>query len=380
MKKIVIIGASYLQNPLILKAKEMGIETHVFAWKNGDIGEETADFFYPISIIEKDLILEQCRRIHPDAICSIASDLAGVTVNYVANELGLPANSAESIGPCTNKYQMREALEASGVSVPRHCLAEAGQKIEIPNDMMFPVIVKPTDRSGSRGIMKVEQKENLADAVKKSVKQSFEKKAIIEEFIEGPEYSCESVSYQGRHHIIAVTKKFTTNEPHFIEIGHMEPSDLNDEQLEAVFAAVPKALDALNITMGISHSEFRMGQDGAPRIIEIGARMGGDCIGSDLVMLSTGKDFLRMAVETALGLPPTLDVVCQPKAAAIRFIFTQHDIDVIEKIKREDPKAIVRCECWGEPGSHEVCDSSARYGYCLIAHEDAQRVRTLIEL
>ena len=93
MKKIAIIGASYLQNPLILKAKEMGFETHVFAWRAGDIGEQTADHFYPISIVEKEEILNQCRKIHPDAVCTIASDLAGVTVNYVANALGLPANS-----------------------------------------------------------------------------------------------------------------------------------------------------------------------------------------------------------------------------------------------------------------------------------------------
>lgn len=380
MKKIAIIGASYLQNPLILKAKEMGFETHVFAWRAGDIGEQTADHFYPISIVEKEEILNQCREIHPDAVCTIASDLAGVTVNYVANALGLPANSPESVGPCTNKFLMREALEKAGVSVPKHCLLAADQEIELPEGMCFPVIVKPTDRSGSRGIMKVERIEDVAGAVKDSAAQSFEKKAIVEEFIDGPEYSCESVSFQGRHHVIAVTKKFTTNAPHFIEIGHMEPSDLNQEQLQTVHTAVPQALDALHITTGISHSEFRMGKDGLPRIIEIGARMGGDCIGSDLVMLSTGKDFLRMTIETALGLPPALDVVCPPRAAAIRFIFSQHDVDVIEKIRREAPETIIRCECWDKPGSHEVSDSSARYGYCLIAHEDAHRVRELIEL
>lgn len=380
MKKIAIIGASYLQNPLILKAKEMGFETHVFAWETGDIGEKTADYFYPISIVEKDTILNQCREIRPDAVCTIASDLAEVTVNYVANALGLPTNSTESIEPCTNKFLMREALENSGVCVPKHYLASAEEKITLPDDMTFPVIVKPTDRSGSRGIMKLEQREGLEDAVKESVAQSFEKKAIVEEFIEGSEYSCESVSYRGEHYVIAVTKKFTTDAPHFIEIGHMEPSDLDEKQLDTVRREIPRALDALHITTGISHAEFRMGRDGVPRIIEIGARMGGDCIGSDLVMISTGKDFLRMTLETALGLPPTLTVVCQPRAAAIRFVFTKKDLEVINKIRKEAPETIVRCEVWGKIGSHDVRDSSSRYGYCLIAHEDIKRVRELIEL
>ena len=90
MKKIVIIGANSFQNPLILKAKEMGYETHVFAWQDGSIGERTADYFYPISIVEKDEILEKCREIQPDAVVTIASDLANITVQYVASRLGLP--------------------------------------------------------------------------------------------------------------------------------------------------------------------------------------------------------------------------------------------------------------------------------------------------
>lgn len=160
----------------------------------------------------------------------------------------------------------------------------------------------------------------------------------------------------------------------------MEPSDLTEEQLASVYKEVPRALDALQITLGISHTEFRIGSDGLPHIIEIGARMGGDCIGSDLVMLSTGKDFLRMTIETALGLPPTLDVVCQPRAAAIRFIFTQQDVDAIERIKRIALETIIRCETWGQIGSHEISDSSTRYGYCLIAHENPAHVRELIAL
>lgn len=95
MKKIVIIGANDFQNPLILKAKEMGFETHVFAWKDGSVGERTADFFYPISIVERDRILKECKKIRPDAVASIGSDLAMLTVNEVAGSLGLPCNSME---------------------------------------------------------------------------------------------------------------------------------------------------------------------------------------------------------------------------------------------------------------------------------------------
>ena len=96
MKKIAIIGASYLQNPLILKAKELGFETHVFAWQCGDVGERTADFFYPISIVEKDLILAKCKEIGIDGVCSIGSDLANIVVSYVAASMGLVSNTIEA--------------------------------------------------------------------------------------------------------------------------------------------------------------------------------------------------------------------------------------------------------------------------------------------
>lgn len=380
MKKLAIIGASYLQNPLILKAKEMGLETHVFAWKCGDIGETTADYFYPISIVEKDAILEKCREIQPDAICSIASDLAGITVNYVANQLGLPANLPESIVPCTNKYKMREALEQAGVAVPMHCVFSPGERIVLPQTMRFPIIVKPTDRSGSRGIMKLESLDGLEAAICESARQSFEGRAIVEEFIDGPEYSCESVSFDGRHTVIAVTKKYTTGAPHFIETGHMEPSDLTQEQLTEVRRMIPKALDALGITNGISHSEFRMNAANEPRIIEIGARMGGDCIGSDLVMLSTGRDFLRMAIDCALGHEPDMSVVCPPRAAAIRFIFNREDLNVLRNIQACAPETIIRSEVMGEVDSREVSDSSTRFGYYIVADPDSRRVKELIQL
>ena len=118
MKKIVIIGANDFQNQLILKAKEMGFETHVFAWQDGSIGEKTADYFYPISIVETDAILEKCREIQPDAVTTIASDLANITVSKVAAGLGLPGNTPECIEISTNKYAMRSAFKKAGLPTP----------------------------------------------------------------------------------------------------------------------------------------------------------------------------------------------------------------------------------------------------------------------
>ncbi len=110
-EKLIIIGAGDFQKKLIVKAKQRGMETHVFAWRAGDAGEQEADYFYPISITEKEQILEKCKEIEPVGITSIASDLAVVAVNYVAEKMNLIGNGIESSLITTNKYDMRKALK-----------------------------------------------------------------------------------------------------------------------------------------------------------------------------------------------------------------------------------------------------------------------------
>ena len=103
--------------------------------------------------------------------------------------------------------------------------------------LQYPVIVKPTDRSGSRGITKITDVDMLKNAVDYAIKESFEKKALIEEFIEGKEYSVEFISYKGSHTFLALTEKFTTGEPHYIETGHLEPADVSQETIAKVIVS-----------------------------------------------------------------------------------------------------------------------------------------------
>ena len=299
-EKLVIIGANDFQNQLILKAKELGYETHVFAWQCGDVGEKTADFFYPISVTEKEKILEKCKDIKPVGVCSIASDLTSITVNFVAENLGLPCNPTSNTLGYTNKFEMRKKMKANGVKTPAFIKVNDSPDTWKLDDFHFPVIVKPTDRSGSRGITKVYSMDEIEAAVHYSTKDSFEKSAIIEEFIEGNEYSCECISYHGKHHFLAFTKKYTTGSPNFIETGHCEPSDIKLEDQEMIKENIFKALDALNVQNSASHTEFKIDENGNFGIIEIGARMGGDCIGSDLVRISTGYDFVKMVIDVAV--------------------------------------------------------------------------------
>lgn len=378
MKKIAIIGASELQNPLILKAKEMGYETHVFAWECGDIGEKTADYFYPISITEKEEILEKCKEINVDAVCTIASDLGNVVASFVARQMGLPANSEYCIKVSSNKYEMRKAFVEHNIAVPRFVEITNNDSLDLLGEIQYPVIVKPTDRSGSRGITKLDSPEGLENAIEQAIDYSFEKKAIVEEYIEGNEYSMECISFEGEHTMLAVTKKYTTGAPHFIETGHMEPSDLIEETIEKAKEEIFKALDALDIRMGASHPEFKVDRDGNIKIIEIGSRMGGDCIGSDLVRLSTGYDFTKMVIQTALGEKPDFSKVEEPSNAAVKYIFSQNDYQKLLEVKDNNP-GIIEYISPINLSKNNVNDSSSRFGFYIIKSDKKNEIKDIME-
>lgn len=418
--KLAIIGASDFQNPLILAAKERGIETHVFAWEAGDIGERTADYFYPISITEVDVIARECRRIGVDGVACIGSDLGNITASAVAEQLGLTANSMDCVRRSTNKHLMRATFEACGDPTPRSFAVSVDTDLAAL-DLDYPVIVKPADRSGSRGITKLLSSEGLTEAVARALDESFAKHALIEEFVEGKEYSVEYISWQGKHHFLAVTEKFTTGAPRFIERGHLEPARITLEQKQALCAVVEHALSSLGVEYGASHSELKITPDGTITIIEIGSRMGGDCIGSHLVKLSCGYDFVNAVIDVALGQAPQgikggYDIplsqksqlihqddgeflhdsdmrhqetaeYCQKKdevqldgsntpvsrAAAVRFVFNAEDRAVLETLQTQAPDCL---EYVSEvhAADHDIVDSGSRYGFFIFSGDSVSHL------
>jgi len=300
MNKIAIIGGSYLQLPVVRKAKDLGLEVHCFSWREGTVCDKEADYYYPISIIKKEEILKVCQDIGINGILTIASDVAVPTVNYVATEMGLIGNSSKYSAMMTNKYQMRTSFSEHGIPSPSYKLVKSRDNI-YEDSLKWPLIVKPTDRSGSLGVEKVYDISHLYSAIDEAVSDSFNKEAIVEEYVDGLEISIESISWNGRHYVLQITDKVTTGEPYFVETEHHQPSCLPDNIQKRIRELVPKALDALHIKYGASHSEMKITPSGELVFIEIGARMGGDFIGSTLVQLSTGYDYLKGVIDVALG-------------------------------------------------------------------------------
>ena len=301
-KKLAIIGAKDEQVPLVLKAKEMGIETHCFSWEKTE--EDTfckgiADYFHPISILEKEQILEKCREIGIDGVTSISNDYAVPTVGYVAQNMGLPGNAYEDMLIALNKYKARLAFQKSGVRSPRFAVVHEGALPDL-TEFTYPLIVKPTDRSGSLGVMKVEKYEDLENAVQRASELSYLKEAIIEEYISGIEVSVESISWKGKHYHLTITDKETTGAPYYVEIAHHEPSALSAEIQEKMKIEAGKALSAVNYSFGATDTEVKVNENGDVYIIEVNPRMGGDFT-HELMRLSIGYDFLKGVIDIAVN-------------------------------------------------------------------------------
>ena len=365
--KLVILGTNEYQNPLIIRAKELGYETHVFGWPTGAIGEKTADVYHPVNILDYDLLWEEVQKIEPCGVASIASELAMHPMNFLLRKMGIPCNSVETEKIATNKYSMRCAMRDGGIDGPRFALVnESFYKNKI-SEFAFPLIVKPVDLSSSRGVMKINTPDDVDAAIEYAMSWSKIKQAIIEEFIEGPEYSGESIAYDGEYKLLAVTEKTTTGEPHFVETGHKQPADLSDEMYHKVESTLYKAFAAMGIQYGAIHPEFRITKEGRICFMEIGARMGGDCIGSDLVPLSSGYDYMGMVIDVCCGCEPSFKKINKPKQARIKYIVSQEDLAEFLRIKAEEPEVLVRYSEIRAISDDSILKSADRAGYYITA-------------
>ncbi|MBR3225033.1 MAG: ATP-grasp domain-containing protein [Atopobiaceae bacterium] len=373
-KVLAVIGASEFQVPLIRKAQTLGCTVHAFAWQCGDLGESVADVFHPVSTAERDEVLRICREVGVDGVCTIGSDFNNITATWVANRMGLSANTDECVRLSTDKQAMRKAFMMAGDPSPK-CVPV---REEMPlskslDELTYPVIVKPSDRSGSRGITKLSSPDGLMDALAFAWEESFSKTALVEEFLEGDEFSVECMSWEGSHHVLQITRKFTTGAPHFIETAHLEPALLSAEECASVEQVVMHALDTLGVQQGASHAELKINGRGEPWIVEIGSRMGGDYIGSDLVPLSTGIDFVGAVVDVALGVRPDLRGFSSPRASAVRFVLTEEDVSALANLQSKYPDLVMH-KSWNAPEGHEVVDSSTRFGHCIMAADSVEEL------
>lgn len=299
-EKIAVIGANEPLLPFYRQVKRLGYEIIGFAWEEGAVCKEYCDKFYPISFTNKDEILAICQQEKVDGVTSFSLESALPTVVYVAQRMGLVSNSERSLVITQSKYAQRQALEYAGIAVPRYFQIKDFEELS-KIECSYPVVVKPVDSGGSQGISKVDSFDGLKKAYIYAQKYSRAQEVIVEEFIDGREFSVEYISHQGKHYFLQITDKVTSGEPRFVEMQHHQPAAVSKQLKEKIKQMVSSALTALAIENSASHTEIKLNSKGELFIIETGARMGGDYITSDLVRLSTGYDFVEGTVKLAIN-------------------------------------------------------------------------------
>ncbi len=366
MEKIIILGTSEDQHPLIRKAKEMGYETHVCGWKLDLVKERVGDYYHEVNICNYEELWDVVKIIGAIGVATCASELAMHSMNYILRRMGIPCNTIETEKIATNKYLMRKAMKDAGILSPHFELVNCETDKLVFESFEYPVIVKPIDESSSRGVSKVNSVEEIYDAIQYALGWSKVDKVIMEDYIEGQEYSGESIAYEGEYKLLAVTEKTTTGAPHFVERGHKQPARLSQEMLDMVEKTLYKAFEAMGIKYGAIHPEFRITPDGKMFFMEIAARMGGDFIGSELTYLSSGYDFLKMMIDIGCGRRPLLERTGKQRNAEVRFILNQADLDEMHRLKSNNGISIVKYSKWKEISDKPILQNPDRAGYYII--------------
>lgn len=318
-RKLMIIGASALQLPAIRKAKQMGLYVGVADYNPHAVGVAEADCYFNASTVDEDAICRAAEMFRPDGIMTLATDMPMRSIAKAAALLGLPGISYDTAVKATDKFEMIRAFEEHGVSSPwYHIISDMTELKAIGAALSYPCIVKPTDNSGSRGVSLVRSEPELLAACEYGRRQSRSGRVIVEEYLTGSEVSVEIMVVNGRIEILAVTDKLTTGAPHFVEMGHSQPSRFTGRVLREISDLAEQAVRAVGITNSPAHVEMMITERG-PVMIELGARMGGDYITTHLVPLSTGIDMIKATIDVALGNDPDLSSRFS-KGSAIRFL------------------------------------------------------------
>ena len=296
-KSVLIFGVGPLQKSIIDRAKLMGLYTIGIDPAADATCKDEVDAFVIVGGQDFEYTMAVAKKYQIDAIVTAATDKPLVMMARVAKEMNLPFYSVETAQWSTDKYQMKERFELGGVPYAQGRLIS---KVEEAEGLVLPVIVKPRDNSGSRGVKLCRDKNELQISIDEALENSKLDTVLVEEFIEGHEYSIESLHHDGKSEVIQFTEKKTTEFPYNVELGHIQPANISDENKQKIREIVSKIGKALNFVNCPSHTELKINERGI-FVIETSPRLGGDYITSTLTPLSTGVNLEDELLKISLG-------------------------------------------------------------------------------
>lgn len=385
-KKILVFGCGELQKSIIGRAHKMGLFVVGIDPCEDAYCKDDVDAFEVVGGQDYKGTCAVVEKYGINAIVTAATDKPLVMMARIAEKYGFPFYSVETAQWSTDKYQMKYRFELGDVP---HAQGRLISKVEEAEGLVFPVIVKPRDNSGSRGVKLCRNKEELKASIEEALENSKLDTVLVEEFIEGPEYSIESLHYfedsqqptangqqpECKSEVIQFTEKKTTEYPYNVELGHKQPANLSEEHKAAICQIVSKIGKTMNFVNCPSHTELKINERGI-FVIETSPRLGGDYITSTLTPLSTGINLEDQLLYIALGEHVDIKTGRVEKASGVHFFCLPEG-----RVEKIDNKALEEAKNW--PGIyslniklkegnhvHQITSSLNRYGEFIIKAEN----------
>ena len=316
MKKIMILGAGLMQKPAILSCKNLGYESVVVDANPNALCVPLADNFYPVDLKDKEAILELAEKINSEsgsddgiaAVFTAGTDFSA-SVAFVSEKLGLSSHSYEACLNASDKVRMRGCFSRCGVPSPSFEQIDSEDFVRVRKDVEsgkveFPKVVKPCDNMGGRGCRLVRGKEEFESAISSAIKNSRTGRAIFEDYMEGDEYSIDSVVYNGTLTITGFADRHIFYPPYFIEMGHSLPTAVDTRKKNELIATFALGIKALGLTCGVAKADIKYTKNG-PMIGEIAARLSGGYMSGWTFPYSSGVNLTQTAMTVALGKEPS---------------------------------------------------------------------------
>lgn len=378
-RKLLVFGVGELQRSIILRAKAMGlfvvgIDPCEEAYCKDDVDAFEIvggqDFEGTCAVVEKYGI---------NAIVTAATDKPLVMMARISEKYGFPFYSVETAQWSTDKYQMKQRFIEGDIPCARGRLIHSAEEAK---DLYFPIICKPRDNSGSRGVKLCSTLDGLQECIDEALQYSHLDTVLVEEFIEGREFSIESLHYRGESRVIQFTEKKTTPFPYNVELGHIQPANLTDGQRDAIRVVIDKIGKALHFESCPSHTELKINVRGI-FVIETSPRLGGDYITSTLTPLSSGVNLEDELLRMALG------EEIHPKPQSIQyagvtfFAFEEGAIiyHIPEKVFVINWPHVIDFSFNMKEGEvvHGITSSLNRYGHLTIVAENRESIEETFE-
>ena len=378
-RNVLIFGVGSLQQSIIQRAKRMGLYTVGIDPCENAICHNEVDAFEVVSGQDFEGTCSVVEKYGINAIVTTATDKPLVMMARIAEKYGFPFYSVEAAQWSTDKFKMKERFELGGVP---HAQGRLISKAEEADGLVFPVIVKPRDNSGSRGVKLCRNNEELQVSINEALENSKLDTVLVEEFIEGPEYSIESLHHDGKSEVIQFTEKKTTEFPYNVELGHIQPANISDWNKQKIREIVEKIGNALYFENCPSHTELKINDRGI-FVIETSPRLGGDYITSTLTPLSTGVNLEDELLKMSLGeiITPTPNAI---QYAGVRF-FSFKEGSIIKHVPdttfvKEWPHVVDFSFnlCEGEC-VHQITSSLNRYGHLTLTAGNKESIEDAFE-